>query len=110
MANLATRDCIPCKGNVPPLTESKINSFYKQLQNSWKVVDNHHLEKDYKSTNFLEALDLTNKIGDLAESVNHHPNICLSWGKVNITIWTHKINGLTESDFIFAAKVDDLPK
>jgi 4a-hydroxytetrahydrobiopterin dehydratase len=69
-------------------------------------VDEHHLEKEYKFRNFQEALDFTNHVGELAERQNHHPDIYLAWGKVRLTIWTHKIDGLTESDFVFAAKAD----
>jgi len=70
------------------------------------VVDEHHLEKEYRFKDFRTALDFTNRVGELAESQGHHPDIHLSWGRVRLDIWTHKINGLTESDFIFAAKAD----
>jgi len=73
------------------------------------VVDVHHLEKKFKFKNFRQALDLTNQIGERAEAEGHHPDIYLAWGKVELKIWTHKIDGLSESDFIFAAKVDQLP-
>jgi len=105
MAGLADRQCVPCKGAVPPLAGEAIAPLLVQLD-GWNVVDNHHLEKQYKLTNFVEALDLVNRIGAIAEEQNHHPDIFLAWGKVGVKIWTHKINGLTESDFIFAAKCD----
>lgn len=105
MAGLAERDCVPCKGGVPPLTADAIQPLLAQLD-GWNVIDNHHLEKRYKLKNFVEALDLVNRIGAIAEQQNHHPDMTLAWGKVGVTIWTHKINGLTESDFIFAAKCD----
>ena len=79
-----------------------------QLGGGWRVVAEHHLEKEYSLKNFREALDFTNRVGQLAEAQGHHPDICLAWGKVKVTIWTHKIDGLTESDFVFAAKVDAL--
>ncbi|MHC4798008.1 MAG: 4a-hydroxytetrahydrobiopterin dehydratase, partial [Planctomycetota bacterium] len=74
------------------------------------VVDQHHLEKEFKFKNFLQALEFTNRVGALAEEQGHHPDIHLAWGKAKITVWTHKIDGLTESDFVFAAKADALWK
>ncbi len=72
----------------------------------WRVVDGHHLEKSYEFPDFRQALDFTNQDGELAEEQNHHPDLFLAWGKVKVSIWTHKIDGLTESDFVFAAKAD----
>jgi 4a-hydroxytetrahydrobiopterin dehydratase len=106
MSVLAEKECIPCKGGVPPLKGAELAGLHRELAGEWKVVGEHHLEKDYKFKNFREALDFTIKIGELAEAQAHHPDIYLAWGKVKLTIWTHKIEGLTESDFIFAAKAD----
>jgi 4a-hydroxytetrahydrobiopterin dehydratase len=106
MSDLASRDCVPCKGGVPPLAGQELKDLEAELGNGWEVVDDHHLEKEYKFPNFVDALAFTQRIGELAESVNHHPNIFLTWGKVRIELWTHKIDGLTESDFIWAAKAD----
>jgi 4a-hydroxytetrahydrobiopterin dehydratase len=108
MSELAKKECIPCKGGVPALEGAELEGLTDQLGNDWKVVEAHHLEKDYGFTNFRKALDFTNRVGELAEAQFHHPDIFLAWGKVKITIWTHKIDGLTESDFIFAAKADQL--
>ena len=83
-------------------------NLHEQLNNNWMVVDEHHLEKEFVFNNFRQALAFTNQIGKLAETEGHHPDIYLAWGKVKLMVWTHKINGLTESDFIFAAKVDEL--
>lgn len=105
MPGLAERSCVPCKGGVPPLGEAEIRPLIEQLE-GWTVQDNHHLEKTYKLANFSQALDLVNRIGAIAEEQNHHPDLYLAWGKVGVKIWTHKINGLTESDFVFAAKCD----
>ncbi len=105
MASLADRQCVPCKGGVPPLTAAETAPLLAQLD-GWSVVDNHHLERRYKLKNFATALDLVNRIGAVAEEQNHHPDIFLAWGRVEVKIWTHKINGLTESDFVFAAKCD----
>ncbi len=108
MSELAEKECVPCKGGVPPLTGDELKALYAQLGNGWQVVNEHHLEKAYKFKNFREALDFTVKVGELAEAQGHHPDIYLAWGKVKLTVWTHKIDGLTESDFIYAAKVDQL--
>ena len=78
----------------------------EKLGGGWKVVGEHHLEKEYTFKNFRTALDFTDRVGELAEAQGHHPDIYLAWGRVKLTIWTHKIDGLTESDFIFAAKAD----
>ena len=107
---LADKECVPCKGGTPALKGNKVKELSAQLSKGWKVVNEHHLEKQFKFKDFQQALDFTNDVGDLAESVNHHPDIYLAWGEVNLTLWTHKIDGLTESDFIFAAKVDKLGK
>ncbi|HEY2988067.1 MAG TPA: 4a-hydroxytetrahydrobiopterin dehydratase [Candidatus Binatia bacterium] len=106
MSELAAKECIPCRGGVPPLKGKEIAALQEKLGGEWKVVDEHHLAKDYTFKNFREALDFTNRVGELAEAQGHHPDIYLAWGKVKLTIWTHKIDGLTESDFIFAAKAD----
>ncbi len=104
--NLSKKNCVPCKGGVPPLKGEALQELLKQLGNGWKVIDDHHLEKEYTFKNFREALAFTNKVGAIAEEQGHHPDIFLSYGKVKIQLWTHKINGLTESDFILAAKCD----
>lgn len=106
MKELAEKECIPCKGGTPPLAGDELKKLEEQLGHGWHVVDEHHLEKEFKFANFREALAFTNKVGELAEKVNHHPDFYLAWGKVKLTLWTHKVNGLTESDFIFAAKVE----
>ncbi len=106
MSELAKKECIPCRGGISPLKGEKLARIKNDLNNGWEVVEEHHLEKEYKFNNFREALDFTNKVGELAEVQHHHPDIYLSWGKVKVAIRTHKIDGLTESDFIFAAKTD----
>ena len=107
MTDLAERQCVPCRGGVPALTGQELEDFANQLQ-GWRVVNEHHLLKPYEFGNFRDALDFVNQIGELAESQGHHPDICFGWGKVEISIWTHKIDGLTESDFVLAAKIDKL--
>ena len=106
MSQLADKKCVPCTGGVPPLKGGALKQLIDELGGGWKVIDEHHLEKEYAFPNFRKALDFTNKVGELAEAQGHHPDIYLGWGKVKITLWTHKINGLTESDFILAAKAD----
>ncbi len=104
---LAEKECVPCKGGVPRLQGEQLRSLATQLK-GWRVIDEHHLEKEYKFKNFREALDFTNRLGELAESQGHHPDIYLTWGKVKVTLYTHKVDGLTESDLILAAKTDKL--
>ena len=106
MTDLAKKTCIPCRGGVTPLKGAQLEDLQDKLKNDWKIINEHHLEKEYSFKNFKEALDFTVKVGELAENQDHHPDIFLTWGKVKVTIWTHKIDGLTESDFIFAAKTD----
>lgn len=102
---LASKQCEPCRGGVPPLTPEKIAPLHAQLE-GWDVVDHHHLWKRYETKNFAEALALTNRIGAIAEDQGHHPDILTAWGRVEITLYTHKIDGLAEADFILAAKCD----
>ncbi len=108
MSELAAQECIPCKGGIPPLEGKELQELQEKLGNNWKVIDEHHLEKKFTFNDFREALDFTNKVGELAEQQGHHPDIHLTWGAVTISMWTHKIDGLTESDFILAAKIDRL--
>ena len=102
---LAEKRCVPCRGGVPPLKREELAKLQPQVP-GWEVVDDHHLSKSYKFPDFLTALAFVNRVGEIAEQEGHHPDLYLSWGKVEIRIWTHKINGLTESDFILAAKID----
>ncbi len=111
MSDLAAKQCVPCKGGVPPLHGAALLVLQHQLGpdgNDWKIEREHHLEKTFRFPNFVTALAYVNRVGELAEAQKHHPDIALAWGRVQITIWTHKIDGLTESDFVFAAKCDQL--
>ena len=107
MSDLAERECVPCRGGVPPLKGDEITELAIQL-GDWRVVNEHHLQKTYGFQNFRETLDFVNRVGELAEAQGHHPDICFGWGKADVSIWTHKIDGLTESDFVLAAKIDKL--
>ena len=106
MSELAQENCIPCRGGVPPLKGEELDALQAKLGNGWQIINEHHLEKEYIFADFRQALDFTVKVGEVAENQGHHPDIYLAWGKVKLTIWTHKIDGLTESDFVFAAKAD----
>jgi 4a-hydroxytetrahydrobiopterin dehydratase len=110
MVALAEKDCVACKGGVPALKGNDLDRIRSELNPGWQVVQEHHLEREFKFPDFRQALDFTNRVGQLAEEQQHHPDIYLSWGKVKVTIWTHKIDGLTESDFVLAAKIDRLEK
>jgi len=107
MEDLASRECVPCRGGVPPLQGDEIKKLAEQLKD-WEVVEEHHLRKIFEFKDFREALAFVNRVGQLAEEQGHHPDISFGWGRAEITIWTHKIDGLTESDFILAAKIDKL--
>ena len=108
MSELASKQCVPCRGGVPPLAGDELVTYQQQLGGGWRVVDEHHLEREYRFDDFRQALDFTVRVGELAEEQGHHPDILLTWGLVKVTIWTHKIDGLTESDFVFAAKAGQL--
>ena len=111
MSDLAAKQCVPCKGGVSPLHGAALLVLQHQLGadgNGWKIEREHHLEKEFRLPDFATALAFVNRVGELAEAQNHHPDLFLAWVRVRITIWTHTIDGLTESDFVFAAKCDQL--
>jgi len=103
--SLAEKQCKPCLGGVPPLRGEELAQLQGQLQ-GWQAVGGHHLQKMFAFSNFVTALAFVNRVGALAEEQGHHPDLYLAWGRVEVKIWTHKIDGLTESDFILAAKID----
>ena len=107
MNELANRECVPCRGGVPPLKTDEIKKLLSQIS-GWESVNDHHLRKSYKFKDFAEALEFVDRVGSLSEQQGHHPDINFGWGYAEITIWTHKIDGLTESDFVLAAKIDRL--
>ncbi|GAB4191020.1 MAG: 4a-hydroxytetrahydrobiopterin dehydratase [Simkaniaceae bacterium] len=108
--DLRQKKCSPCKGNEKPLHGDSLSHYFAKLMNDWDLVEEHHLEKEFSFKNFKQALDFVNKVGALAEQEGHHPDIFLTWGKVILKIWTHKIKGLSENDFILAAKCDEIFK
>ncbi len=103
---LADNKCVPCRGGVPPMEDAKAKEMLQQLGRGWLLNKDGHLERLYTFKNFAEALDFVNKVGGVAEQEGHHPDLYLAWGKCKVELWTHKINGLTESDFYMAAKAD----
>lgn len=109
--SLADRTCVPCRGGIPPLKGKDLSDFHRLLGDppQWNVVEQHHLNRLFAFPDFKTALTFVNRVGEIAEQQGHHPDIQLGWGKVEITIWTHAVNGLTESDFILAAKINAVP-
>ena len=107
MPDLADKKCVPCRGGVPPLKGEEIAKLHSAVL-QWTITHDHHLHRAFKFPDFAQALAFVDKVGALAEEQGHHPDILLAWGKAEITLWTHKIDGLTESDFIMAAKIDRL--
>lgn len=104
--DLSQKHCVPCRGGVPPLEGAAITKLRQQLPQGWDVVREHHLTKTFQFKDFVTGLAYVNRVGAIAEEEGHHPDIYLAWGHVRLDIWTHKVDGLTESDFIFAAKAD----
>jgi|TARA_B000000475_G_C15994349_1_gene446334 4a-hydroxytetrahydrobiopterin dehydratase len=105
---LASKICIPCQGGVPPLSGEEMVGLISKLNEEWEIIDNHHLLREWKFKDFKDALEFTNITGSICEEQNHHADFELGWGRVKIKIFTHKIDGLVESDFILAAKFDCL--
>ena len=107
MTKLAEKRCVPCRGGVPPLAGAELDRLTGELGGGWRVVDGHHLEKTYRFPDFAKALAFVNAVAGIAEAEGHHPDLLLRWGRVTMTVWTHKIDGLTESDFVLAAKAEE---
>ncbi|MFI5361921.1 MAG: 4a-hydroxytetrahydrobiopterin dehydratase [Elusimicrobiota bacterium] len=107
---LARRKCAPCEGGARPLDAARIRELRPSLDGGWQVSKGKLLEKAFTFKDFRAALSFTNRVGELAEKQGHHPDVFLAWGKVKLTIWTHSIGGLSENDFILAAKIDALPQ
>jgi len=107
-SRLAAKRCVPCRGGTPPLRGEALAALRAELEGDWRVVDEHHLAGSYRFPDFREALAFANRVGELAEEQSHHPDLHVAWGRVEVSIWTHVIDGLAESDFVFAAKCDEL--
>ncbi len=106
MAGLEGRECVPCQGGTPPLAEDQISNLLSKIDKGWSAIDNHHISREWEFPDFETALAFTNKLGAICEEQNHHADFELGWGRVQAVIFTHKIDGLTESDFILASKFD----
>jgi len=106
MSDLATKRCEPCEGGVPPLSKDKHTELLVQLADGWNVIEDHHLEREWSFSDFVSALEFANAAGTICEEQGHHADFEVGWGRVKAMIWTHKIDGLTESDFVLAAKFD----
>ena len=107
MTDLASKTCVPCRGGTPPLKGEELDDLWRQIP-GWEVLEEHHLRRRFRFKNFREALDFVNRVGELAEEQGHHPDVRFGWGYAEVTVYTHKIDGLTESDFILAAKISEL--
>jgi 4a-hydroxytetrahydrobiopterin dehydratase len=107
MSDLASKTCVPCRGGTPPLKGEELDDLWRQIP-GWEVVEEHHLRRRFRFKNFRQALDFVNRVGELAEEQGHHPDVGFGWGYAEVTVYTHKIDGLTESDFILAAKISKL--
>src|SRR5687767_5352370 len=103
---LADRQCIPCRGGVPPLPRARIDALLEELERGWTLNAAGHLYRSYEFPDFAAALAFANRVGAIAEEQGHHPDLQVAWGRCGVEIWTHKIGGLTESDFFLAAKAD----
>ena len=104
---LAEKTCVPCRGGVPPLTPAQFEPMLAELDN-WQVEDGRKLVKSFRFDNFTGAIELANRIAAVAEEQGHHPDLLVRWGELRVDLWTHKIDGLSESDFILAAKIDQV--
>ncbi len=108
MTTLAQKKCIPCDGNTPPLSKTQIEEYKKELKHPWKVVDDQKIQYQFKFDSFLQSIEFVNKVADVAETEDHHPDITINYKKVTIELTTHAIGGLSENDFIMAAKIEKL--
>ena len=108
MSRLHQKKCIPCTIGTPPLSSKQAGDLLTQLDQKWQLTSDSHLKRDFTFNDFMSALDFANQVGIIAEAEGHHPNLFITWGSCQIEIWTHKINGLSESDFVLAAKIDQL--
>jgi len=106
LMDLTKKKCVPCEAGMPPLEEAKVNELLKEIP-AWSLKD-WHLYKKFKFRNFKEAMKFVNSVADIAEQEGHHPDFCVHYNKVEVELWTHAIKGLSENDFILAAKIDEI--
>jgi 4a-hydroxytetrahydrobiopterin dehydratase len=105
---LLEKKCIPCEGGIDKLNYDEIISYNKQLNNSWQIIDDMKITKEFNFDNYMENIDFVMQVAQLAEDESHHPVMHVFFSKTEIELWTHAILGLSENDFILAAKIDDL--
>lgn len=110
MEELAKRHCVPCHGGTPRLTGANLTWMSSQLGGGWELEGEAKLKKSFRFPDFATALAFVNQVGAIAEAEGHHPDLLLAWGKVDVTLWTHAIDGLSDSDFILAAKIEAIPR
>jgi 4a-hydroxytetrahydrobiopterin dehydratase len=108
MTELAKKKCVPCEGGVSPLEPEQIKEYQKEVHKDWEVLDNTKIKRDFAFVNFIQTMEVANKIADIAEEQGHHPDMHISYGKLQVELWTHAINGLSENDFILASKIDKI--
>src|SRR3989344_3071808 len=106
--DLIHKKCVPCEGGMPPLSEDKIKEYLSQLKTEWEVLDGKKIRKEFKFSGFKDAISFVNRIAEVAEQEDHHPDIHIFYRKVVIELWTHAVGGLSENDFILAAKIEKL--
>lgn len=105
---LADKTCIPCRGGTPPLSSEEVQDFLKKINLDWQVNQSGHLIRQFTVGDFKGAMLIAQSVAAVADEQNHHPDLHISWGKCLVELWTHKINGLSEADFVMAAKIDRL--
>jgi 4a-hydroxytetrahydrobiopterin dehydratase len=105
---LINKKCVPCEGGIPSLTSKEIAEYMKQISKEWVLTDEKKISRNFAFVNYRHTIDFVNKVADLAEEEGHHPVMNVSYGKIHIEIWTHAIDGLSENDFILAAKIDNI--
>lgn len=110
MEKLSAMECVPCEGGTPPLSEEESAAFIVQIHEDWEIVDNHHITRAWDFPDFASALEFTNALGEICEEQSHHADFSLGWGKLVAVIFTHKIDALTESDFVLASKFDAIER
>ena len=105
-SSLINKSCVPCQGGTPPLDNETVAKLLSELGGGWEINPAGHVYKQFKFKDFMGPVGFVNKIAEIAEKEGHHPDLTVTWGRCDVEIWTHKINGLTESDFILAAKIE----
>ncbi len=105
---LNEKKCVPCEGGIPKLTREQVDTYYKELNKDWEIIRDSKIKRIFHFVNFVQTMDFVNRLAEIAEEEGHHPDLHISYGKCVVELWTHAINGLSENDFIVAAKIDIL--